>query len=233
MSSSGLVQSPLSPTSSKLLKPKGSKSSLRDAAVAASTPLSRLRNKLFAVKAFQSGSRTHVDVFEFSHTSPVSDVFDLSSPPEHDASLRVSSKGPSAPGVPPFLHKERPDLYLRQALQSSSFQRPPLPYTPQFSHIRTPTIIISKPLPPSPPHSERESGSLAMTKSSQTETVEWCSPRFILAVDPEWDPTTGEATLFIFPQDAEDLQGEADCVTLEEIWNGFFPGFELGPSLGK
>lgn len=43
----------------------------------------------------------------------------------------------------------------------------------------------------------------------------------ILAIDPGWDPSKGDATVYVFPQDETD-EGR-DVVTPEEILEGFFP----------
>ncbi|TCD70200.1 hypothetical protein EIP91_004380 [Steccherinum ochraceum] len=227
-----VMQSPTQPPPpTGRLRSKGSMSSLREAAA---TPLSRLRNKFFAVKATQNESGTEVDVLEISHpSSPTEDLF-LSPSPHRNTSLKLKLKSPNSSS--PALHKERRDEYLRKALQSASIKRsntlPITPFTPHTTTLRAlqppPT---TKPLPPSPSTSEKSSQS--SPSSRFPDNAEWCSPRFILAVDPDWDPASGEATLFIFPQEEEDLQGDVDCVTLEEIWNGFFPGgLQIEPPSG-
>ena len=54
-----------------------------------------------------------------------------------------------------------------------------------------------------------------------SDTTESQPAAFILAVDPDWHPHRGEATMYIFPQDLE--QCGCDYISLEEIVAGFFP----------
>ncbi|KAH8099992.1 hypothetical protein BXZ70DRAFT_907591 [Cristinia sonorae] len=216
------------PSFSRLVRQKSSKASLRDAAAAAATPLSRLRNKFFAVKATQNESGTEVDVLEISDRDPEAEDMSLVSSPDRSNSMRLKFKESGSGAA-----SSRTDEYLRKALQSASLKRSnTLPYTPPPPSSYSPppqmlrTSYSDKPLPPSPGSS---SNTMALTKVSRSSnTTTNGSTRFILAVDPDWDPAVGEATLFIFPQDEQDLHGGIDRITLEEIWNGFFPGVEMG-----
>ncbi|KAJ3491760.1 hypothetical protein NLI96_g447 [Meripilus lineatus] len=56
-------------------------------------------------------------------------------------------------------------------------------------------------------------------------TCEASPAAFILAVDPEWRPNRGEATLYIFPQDHG--QGDCDRISMEEILAGFYPDSDI------